>query len=402
MNEYQSLDTNSRIVWLDQARGFALLGILLANMLLFQYGMWEDLSFRHLSWFDRAAFEWTNIFAVHSFMPLFSFLFAFGMVIMKDRLDQKGNSKFRRIFFRRFLFLGTMGYLHSTFIWDGDILLSYSLIGLFLLFFFLNRKPKTILVWFIILMALSTLLTFGGAPVAPDEEMKRFLENSEQIMQYGSYQEIVDHRDDLPPIFDDAGFFAFIILLAPIFTFSPFLLGLYVAKKRWLHKPENHLKGIKKAFLFSLILGFPMKSLSLIWDEPFVYMLSDGIGPMALTIFYITAVVLLAQTKAGKKLLKPFEALGRLSLSNYLVQSVIITTIFYGYGLGLYGKLGVFAGICLAIVCYVIQMIVSSWWLKHFKMGLLEWLWRGVTYLKVPELKRKRGRMPDQSKQVKV
>jgi uncharacterized protein len=67
------------MVWLDQARGFALLGILLANMLLFQYGMWEDLTFRPLNWYNRAAFEWINIFAGHSFTPLFAFLFAFGM-----------------------------------------------------------------------------------------------------------------------------------------------------------------------------------------------------------------------------------------------------------------------------------------------------------------------------------
>ncbi|MBP1081841.1 MULTISPECIES: DUF418 domain-containing protein [Bacillus] len=403
MSEYKSLDINNRIVWLDQARGFALLGILLANMLLFQYGMWEDLTFRPLNWYDRAAFEWTNIFAVHSFMPLFAFLFAFGMVIMKDHMNQKGNSKFRRVFFRRFLFLGIVGYLHGTYIWDGDILLSYSVIGLILLFLFLNRKPKTLLVWFIIFMALSTLLTYGGAPEAPDQEMKNFLEQSQQIMQYGSYQEIVDHRvNDLPPIFNDTGLLVVMLIIMPFFSFPPFLLGLYVAKKRWLHKPENHLKGIKKAFWLSLFLGFSLKSLTLIWDEPIVYMLSEGIGPLALTVFYITSIVLLAQSRAWKKMLKPFGALGRLSLSNYLMQSVIMTTIFYGYGLGLYGRIGVLAGICLAFACYAVQLIISVWWLKHFKMGLFEWLWRGVTHLKVPELRRKRRMLPEQSNQVKV
>lgn len=105
-----------RMIWLDQARGIALFGILLANMLLFQYGMWEDLAFKPLASYDHWAYEWTRIFAVGSFMPLFAFLFGYGMVLMRDRLEQRGMVKYRRVFMRRFLLLAVFGYLHSYFI----------------------------------------------------------------------------------------------------------------------------------------------------------------------------------------------------------------------------------------------------------------------------------------------
>lgn len=131
-------------------------------MLLFQYGMWEDLAFKPLASYDHWAYEWTRIFAVGSFMPLFAFLFGYGMVLMRDRLEQRGMVKYRRVFMRRFLLLAVFGYLHSYFIWDGDILLSYGIVGIVLLFLFINRQPKTILIWAVSLFAVYVLMCFGS------------------------------------------------------------------------------------------------------------------------------------------------------------------------------------------------------------------------------------------------
>ncbi|GIN65393.1 DUF418 domain-containing protein [Bacillus sonorensis] len=384
-----------RMIWLDQARGIALFGILLANMLLFQYGMWEDLAFKPLASYDHWAYEWTRIFAVGSFMPLFAFLFGYGMVLMRDRLEQRGMVKYRRVFMRRFLLLAVFGYLHSYFIWDGDILLSYGIVGIVLLFLFINRQPKTILIWAVSLFAVYVLMCFGSGGVEPDSELTAFNERTAEVMQGGSYWEIVSHRaNDVVPLFDFddslpewmAGGLSFLLLmvLAPFFTLPPFLIGLYAAKKKWLHQPRLHVKGIRRAFFAALTIGAPLKALPLVWSDPAVYMLSEGVGPLALTCCYVTGIMLLTRSAWGQRVLKPFGAVGRLSLTNYLMQSIVMTSVFYGYGLGLYGKLGVLAGIGIAVLLFLCQMAASMWWIKRFRIGPFEWLWRLGTYLKPP------------------
>ncbi|MEH6971533.1 MULTISPECIES: DUF418 domain-containing protein [Bacillus] len=391
----QPLQSN-RIIWLDQARGIALFGILLANMLLFQYGMWDDLSFKPMASYDHWAYEWTRIFAVSSFMPLFAFLFGYGMVLMMDRFDEKGIVKYRRVFFRRFLVLAVFGFLHGCLIWEGDILLSYGMIGMGLLFLFINRKPKTILIWAVSLFAVYILICFGSGGVEPSPELTEFNERTAEVMQSGSYWDIVSHRANAEvPLFDfddsapEGLSVMLIVLIAPVFTLSPFLFGLYAAKKKWLHQPRLYEKRIRKVFFVTLAIGLPFKALPIVWKDPFVYMLSEGIGPLALTFCYLTGIILLAQTKQGQRLLKPFGAVGRLSFTNYLMQSIIMTFIFYGYGLGLYGRLGVLAGIGIAVLFFLCQMAASMWWIKRFRMGPFEWLWRLGTYLKAPDFFKK-------------
>ncbi|QHZ45127.1 MULTISPECIES: DUF418 domain-containing protein [unclassified Bacillus (in: firmicutes)] len=380
-----------RVIWLDQARGIALFGILLANMLLFQYGMWEDLSFKPLPSYDHWAYEWTRIFAVGSFMPLFAFLFGYGMVLMKDRLEQKGIVTYRRIFIRRFLILAAFGGLHGYFLWDGDILLSYSIIGIGLLFLFINRKPKTILIWAVSLFAFYVLICYGSGGAEPDQELAAFNERTALVMQNGDYWEIVSYRaNEVVPLFGvedelpEWMVMVMILLIAPIFTLSPFLFGLYAAKKKWLHQPRLYLKGIRKVFIVTLALGIPLKTLPIVWDNPAVYMLSEGVGPLSLTFCYLTGIVLISQSKGGQRVLKPFGAVGRLSLTNYLTQSIVMTFIFYGYGLGLFGKLGVLAGIGIAALFFLCQTAASVWWTSRFRIGPFEWLWRLGTYLKPP------------------
>ncbi len=108
-----------------------------------------------------------------------------------------------------------------------------------------------------------------------------------------------------------------------------------------------------------------------------------AIGGPALCFFYASAIVLLAQREAWKRRLAPLAAVGRMALSNYLMQTLTCTTIFYHYGLGFYGKVGPAAGVGLTLLIYGLQIPLSVWWLKHFRFGPVEWLWRTLTYGKL-------------------
>ena len=106
----------------------------------------------------------------------------------------------------------------------------------------------------------------------------------------------------------------------------------------------------------------------------------EDIDSAAFALFYASAVVLLVQRAGWKRLLKPVAALGRMALTNYLLQSIIITTVYFSYGFGLYGKVDLLAGVGLAVMTYIVQLLWSSWWLNRFRFGPAEWLWRSLTY----------------------
>jgi uncharacterized protein len=112
--------------------------------------------------------------------------------------------------------------------------------------------------------------------------------------------------------------------------------------------------------------------------------IAASFGIPALSLFYGCAVILLFHTGAGRRLLQPFTYVGRMALTNYLAQSAICTGIFYGWGLGYFGKVGPLAGLLLAVGIYGVQVLLSALWLGRFHYGPLEWLWRALTYMRRP------------------
>ncbi len=122
--------------------------------------------------------------------------------------------------------------------------------------------------------------------------------------------------------------------------------------------------------------------------HPVLIMLQDGLTPVTMTFFYGSTIILLFHYKKATRLLTYMANMGKMSVSNYLAQSIIATTIFYAYGFGLYGKIGYFFGILLTIGIYTIQLFVSTYWLQKYRMGPVEYVWRLGTYLEKPRFKR--------------
>lgn len=388
-----------RVITIDGLRGFSLIGILAANMLIFQYGMFGKDNHAHfnLSSLDNISYVWTKIFVEGSFLPIFMFLFGYSMIKLKEKME-KDNKKVKRHFARRFLLLISIGILHSIFIWEGDILFGYGFIG-FLMLIFINRKKKTLLVWAIILFTLTSLMGFGG-----NEETEAkipitdsYIEKETKAYTSESYTDAFSFRngDEVP--FDVPDYFYIILLIMTPIIMSPlFLLGMYAAKSNWFVNPKEERRIYIWTALILGLSGLLLKSSHYFLNDLSWTLGAYNVGAIFLSIGYIFGFAIF-YTKETGKILSALEQVGRLSMTNYLLQSIICTSIFYGYGLGLFGKLGVTLGILLTIVIFLLQILFSHYYLKIFMMGPFEKVMRIGTYLswndKQEQRKKKDGKV---------
>jgi uncharacterized protein len=384
-----------RVSTIDGLRGFSLLGILMANMLIFQYGMFGKDQFSNLMEADHLAYIWLKVFVESSFMPIFMFLFGYSMIMMKVKLERNG-SKVKRHFVRRFLLLIFFGLLHSFFIWEGDILFSYGLMGLMILVF-LNRKKKTLLIWSIGLLIVTSLMAYGdpNETIEDETQANAYIEKANHIYSTGSYSEIYTFRNsDEDPFGWPDYMYVVVLLVAPFITAPMFLLGMYAANKEWFATPKQEKKRYVWFASMFIASGLVLKSIRYLipgssWGE-----VAYTLGSSLLALGYIFGFALLYTTEKVR-VQSWFEKVGRLSMTNYLMQSIVCTALFYGYGLGWFGKLGVLVGIGVALVLYILQIITSHYYLKLFKIGPFERVMRVGTYLSFkgkPKRKKKANR----------
>ncbi|WP_203362088.1 DUF418 domain-containing protein [Bacillus sp. REN10] len=366
-----------RVSAIDGMRGFSLLGILLANMLIFQYGIWgkDEIVFYSLSATDTAAYKLVKVLVEGSFMPIFTFLFGYSMIKMKESLERKGVPV-KRYFMRRFFFLIGAGLLHSTFLWEGDILFFYGLMGFFLLLF-MNRSKKTLLIWGTALLIIMSFLGYGNMEESAQDKkiMAEYIEKTKIVYSSGSYVDIMNHRNNEDPLNLPDAFYVVLLIFAPLLTAPLFLFGMFAAKvNAFVYLQKERLLYVKGAILF-LPIGIILKIIPHVTESSWSGV-AEMLGASLLALGYIFLFALLYTRKTNKRFSAAFENIGKLSLTNYLMQTVICTTIFYGYGFGLFGKLGMIWGILLAVVIYALQAICSHYYLKLFNRGPVEQLLR--------------------------
>lgn len=370
-----------RVHLIDGMRGLSLFGILLANLLIFQFGIWRTADLP-LSPVDNGAYSFVKIFIEGSFMPIFTFLFGYSIVKMAESLQQKGLHV-KRYFARRFIFLLLLGILHGTFLWEGDILAFYGMFGFFLLFF-INRKTKTILIWGLMLFVLTNAIMLIGAgfndgtePTDEFEAPASYLEKMNEVYATGTYAEIYHFRNNEDPMGDMPGALVFVlVVLSPVIMAPLFLFGMYAARVRFFTNPLKEVMWYRIGTWVLLPLGLAMKGIGELapvngWTDFLI-----GSGAPLLAIGYICAFAYLYTRVSGSIFMRAFESVGKLSLTNYIMQTVICTTIFYGYGLGLFGSFGVVNGILLGLFIFLIQCVGSIVYLRYFTRGPLELLLR--------------------------
>ncbi|MCE7039100.1 DUF418 domain-containing protein [Dyadobacter sp. CY312] len=382
---------------LDILRGFALLGVLLANMVSHSgYFFISKSGQEALGTLEVDHYvEWVEHFLIDGkFYSLFSLLFGIGFALQMKRAsasDVHFTSRFRRRLFIMFV----IGLLHAVLLFVGDILTVYALTG-FVLILFRNAPDKILLRSAIILFLLPVLqyAVFWGInlinPSPPVvEEGPRFLDEVIRVFQTGSYLEIIQMNTGglimgrYPDLFFTGRFFKVLAM---------FLIGFYVAKNMIHSNLGENRRLFRRVMIWGAVIGIPCNLVlaMMMTTEAYYNLEPTGIiqslvyafGVPALALCYASIFALLYQNPEWKTKLMIFAPVGQLALTNYLMQSLLCAIIFMSYGFGMEAKIGPARLSLIALGIYVFQIVYSHLWIKAFHFGPMEWLWRSLTYKK--------------------
>jgi uncharacterized protein len=389
-----------RIVTLDVLRGIALLGVVIANVWLwfsgiaFRFPGYRD-ALHQLS-LDSIVFFLISVLVSGKAISTFSFLFGLGFAIQMLRAERRGRS-IVGTYARRLTVLLLIGIAHATLLWYGDILMAYAVLG-FVLMLFRKRKDRTLAVWAAILLVAVPLLMGGvpwimsafGVPLpAPNvEEIAQRNAATLSVFQGGNYPDVIRENVHQTGKFWAGRKSAFLLYILGLF-----IAGLYTGRARIFEQPAAYRTAFRRIAAWGLPIGLAANVAGTVLQskiEPAVMLANPGLillmtgvfvlGTVPLAAGYVSAVTLLLQHPAWAARLAVFAPVGRMALTNYLSQTVIMLLIYYPYGFGLIGRTGPAAGLAIALAVYGVQMIWSRIWLAHFQFGPMEWLWRSLTY----------------------
>lgn len=394
MNYAEQSKAAGRHIFPDLVRAFALFGIVMVNVAYFAWPGEITYFYGGLnnSADIAASFGVDAIFLFKSY-TLFSFMFGAGLAYQMMAAERRGVA-FGPRYFRRMLGLAILGLLHVTLAFVGDILFIYAVIGS-LLFLFRNRTVKTLIRWaaaFLILQILISL-SFGvgltmGETFAPDdmvlmaEEMRASMDEGAAIYQNGSFSEIVSRRWK-----EWTAFIMFAGSLQGPGVLSFFLFGLAAVKAGIMNDPTKPIwTRARKIYLpIGLILSLIGAWMIHHSGNPMSGMGSFGsaiilIGAPLSSLGYMGWIAKWSQgTVTGLRLF--LARAGTTSLTTYLLQSLILSLIFCGYGLGLYAQIGAAGCVAIAAVTGIATLSISSLWRTKFERGPFEWVLRKWTYL---------------------
>jgi uncharacterized protein len=329
-------------------------------------------------------------------------LFGFGFAVQLQRAHVRGF-RILPIYLRRLAVLFAIGTAHAL-LYDGDILMLYAELGLLLLV--VRRLPTRIL----LCLATGLMLVFplarfvmthdqsaGSEEIQSVGEARAQLEwdQSDHVYATGSLIEVAaDNASAIPanPLEDIA------LPESGLALFAMFLLGFSIGRSGVLRDIPGHAAHIARVRAWGLGFGLSAMAAERVLAVtagytiyrsqqagPGVQFAGDllfALGIAALALGYAATLILAAQTPRGRIVLAPLAGVGRLALTVYLTQSLMFTTLFYGYGFGQAFRLGPGAVTIWALVIFAVQVVMCQWWSKRFRFGPMEWLWRSLTYLK--------------------
>lgn len=388
-----------RILTLDIIRGFALLGILVMNIPGFSASFYlgSDGNEPWPAWWDQAALYVRDVLFDGKFNSMFSFLFAIGFTIQLERLHERAPERATLIYTRRLLVLLAFGLVHACLLWPGDVLHVYALLG-FLLLVARNWSDG------FIKLVIGACLLFPGV-MSLYRVATRTPEDVERLVATMQAHEASNNAAYGAGSFLDAAIestrdmiFAYTGPAATGFTLwfyvmivATMMLGLLAGRHRWIQDAGQHLPLVRRVQWGALAIGIACGAIYAYGDavsKPFVpspwkilFGTCYAVARMSLMVFYVATIVRIAQNPRGRNWLAPFAAAGRMPLTNYLLQSLICLFIFYGWGLGYWGRVGWALQFALGFaIFFLVQVPLSLWWFRRFSYGPMEYLWRVLTY----------------------
>ena len=404
-----SLHPEKRIVFLDVLRGLSIFGIFLANL------QWFSFSFLGVG--GKYVFPETDgklsflyaVFIDGKFYSIFSLLFGWGIALQMDRLHHMGMHYLKYIY-RRLYFMLLLGAIHLFFIWEGDIVFFYALVG-FILVYFRNYSNRTLvkvatllLLSPILLYALKMVFPLFNYPAIVLTDFGNYLYKingltdpySKSVAYLKSESVLTDvwlNLCDFPYRYADLFFVSRIPKVL-----GAMLTGFVIGRSGVYKKLSQYKKQLLFFAVLVTVIALPLNYfLALLAESPKAYyaleveglyytvLYAFAVFPLAMA--YVVGLALLFESGRIRFILALFAPVGKMAFSNYIMQSAIGIFTFYGIGIGMMYQMGPFSWTLLAIGILVLQIIVSTLWLRYFRFGPIEWVWRSLTYSRMQPLR---------------
>ena len=395
----QPTKAQKRIDLLDVYRGFALLGIFAVNITIMNstFLNQDEFALQWTSNLDKISEKILQLFFYTKFFPIFSLLFGLGISMQALKLFDS-NKLSLSFFTRRMFILFIIGVLHIVFLWSGDVLNIYAVLGLFTTLM-IKRSNKLILILAILFLLFPFYnqileILFNFMNFRPERYLSDYTgETVNQVIRTGTYIEniklrLLEYVSNIPMLF---GFFA------PL-AISMFLIGLYLGKNKIYNSMDVFIEKIKKPMLILAIVTnlYRIIFLFVLVNQPIfriennreIFIKIMVLSDIAMGLFYLWILGWLWYNTKIKRLLAPLKYAGRIALSNYIMQSLIGLILFSSVGFALYETLSPSQTLATAIITFIFQIILSKIWLTYYKYGPLEWIWRCFTYNKLLSIRK--------------
>ena len=376
-----------RLLQLDVLRGLALLGVLLVNI---GYFCGAELAREAVvayppGRFGSVAGELVRVLLENKAAALLSILFGAGLAIQAERASGKGQSRWP-FALRRSVVLALLGGVHTFLLWNVDILLDYALISLMVLPFL--RLSAARVLWAIpVVLIVSAVIAAPMLALAADLPPAQTYALALQHYGQGSWLDALQYRWwETLHVIGPARIAYRLAILSPFF-----IVGVAAWKGGWLSAPDAHRRRLRQ--VFALCFSFGLVANAVPQEALHAWVNQLALQPLrvlikatfffakfALTLGYAAGILLLLQRPRWRAWLSVFAPLGRMTLTQYLLQSLVCTWIFYGFGLGQYGRMPLDLALALGILLFALQVMSSRWWLERFSIGPVEWLWRRLSY----------------------
>lgn len=376
-----------RLLQLDVLRGLALFGVLLVNI---GYFCGADLAQEAgvaypLGRFGGVAGELVRVLLENKAAALLSILFGAGLAIQADRASGTHTSRWA-FALRRSAVLALLGGVHTFLLWNVDILLDYALISLMVLPFL--RLSAGRVLWAIpVVLVASAVLALPMLALATTLPPAQTYGLALQHYGQGGWLDALQYRWwETWHVIGPMRMANRVVFLAPFF-----IVGVAAWKGGWLSAPDAHRRRLRQVFVLCFSVGLVANAVP--QDALHAWVNQLALQPLrilikatfffarfALTLGYAAGILLLLQRPRWRTWLGVFAPLGRMALTQYLVQSLVLTWVFHGFGLGQYGRMPLDVALALGVLLFALQVIGSRWWLARFGIGPVEWLWRRLSY----------------------
>ena len=389
MTELTPVQPRERLVTLDVLRGFALCGVLIGNMVLYS-GRWAERGPAPTT-LDTIADWFEMIFVSSKAQTLLTFLFGFGFAVQLLRAEDR-HEPVMGLYLRRLVALLVLGSLHVSLLWWGDVTWTYAIAGFGLLPFMRASNRTRVVVGLVLIFvpvvvsripvvfeACVVSLMTGAEYQAAGERMVAAIHNpghaglSWEHVRYALVWEVAIY----------SWYFAW--------TLGRFLLGYVAGKLRWFDRDgADHLPVFRRMAIWGGAVAITMTAFEVLervhviprfgWN--LVAVVVQEVAFLAMTITYIGIVMLVMQRATWRRILGILAPVGRMPLTTYYMQSLVCTFVYYGWGLGWAGHVGAADTLGIALAIFAVQIAIAHVWLRYFRFGPLEWVWRTAVYWK--------------------